>query len=65
MASPQELACIYAALILQDDDVPITADKIQAIVNAAGITVEPFWPGAYVKALQGTDVKVRILLWVR
>lgn len=65
MATPQELACIYAALILQDDDVPITADKIQSIVNAAGVTVEPFWPGAYAKALQGVDVKVGNLFYIQ
>lgn len=60
MASNQELACIYAALALQDDDTPITAEKIQAIVAAAGVTVEPFWAGLYAKALQGVDVKVSI-----
>lgn len=58
MASTQELACIYAALVLQDDDVAITGDKIQAILNAAGVHVEPFWPGLYANALQGVDVKV-------
>ena len=60
MASQHELACIYAALILQDDDVAITADKIQAILNAAGVHVEPFWPGLYANALQGVDVKALI-----
>ena len=58
MASNQELACIYAALALQDDEVPITAEKIQAIVKAAGVEIEPFWAGLYANALQGVDVKV-------
>ncbi|KAI1717391.1 60s acidic ribosomal protein domain-containing protein [Ditylenchus destructor] len=57
MASQQELACIYAALALQDDEVPITGEKIQALITAAGIQVEPFWPGLYAKALEGVDVK--------
>jgi len=57
MASPQELACIYAALALQDDEIKITGEKIQQMLDAAGITVEPFWPGVYAKALQGVDVK--------
>ena len=58
MASNQELACIYAALALQDDGVEITADKIQAIVSAAGVNIEPFWAGLYAKALEGVVVKV-------
>uniref|UniRef100_A0A7E4V0B0 Large ribosomal subunit protein P1 n=1 Tax=Panagrellus redivivus TaxID=6233 RepID=A0A7E4V0B0_PANRE len=57
MASQRELAVIYAALILQDEDVAITGDKIQAILTAAGVEVEPFWPGLYAKALEGVDVK--------
>merc|ERR1711976_753903 len=32
-----ELACTYAALILNDDDVEITGDKITAILKAANI----------------------------
>ncbi|KAK0425286.1 hypothetical protein QR680_009123 [Steinernema hermaphroditum] len=57
MAANQELACVYAALILQDDDVTITAEKIQAILTAAGVEVEPFWAGLFTKALDGVDVK--------
>ncbi|TKR93421.1 hypothetical protein L596_007882 [Steinernema carpocapsae] len=57
MASTQELACVYAALILQDDEVAITAEKIQAILTAAGVEVEPFWAGLFAKALEGVDVK--------
>ncbi|KAH7724886.1 acidic ribosomal protein P1 [Aphelenchoides avenae] len=60
MASQQELACIYAALALQDDGVGITGDKIQTILKAAGVEVEPFWPGLYAKALEGVDVKALI-----
>jgi large subunit ribosomal protein LP1 len=58
MASNDELACIYAALALQDDGVPVTGEKIQALVKAAGIEIEPFWAGLYAKALDGVDVKV-------
>merc|ERR1712174_175082 len=32
-----ELACTYAALILNDDDVEITGDKITAILKAANV----------------------------
>lgn len=61
MASNQELACIYAALALQDDGVPITGEKILTILKAAGVEVEAFWAGLYAKALEGVDVKVKKL----
>lgn len=60
-ASQEEMACVYAALVLQDDEVPITGEKIATILKAAGVQVEPFWPGLFAKALEGCDVKVRVL----
>ena len=36
-----ELACTYAALILNDDDVEITGDKITAILKV--FTKKPPW----------------------
>merc|ERR1711963_293244 len=52
-----ELACVYAALILADDDVAITGEKIQTILKAAGVDVEPYWPGLFAKALESCNVK--------
>jgi ribosomal protein L12E/L44/L45/RPP1/RPP2 len=47
--STSELACVYASLILADDGLDITADNINSIVKAAGVTVEPYWPSLFAK----------------
>ncbi|CAG0893297.1 unnamed protein product [Darwinula stevensoni] len=46
MASKAELACVYSALILCDDDVAVTAEKMATILKAANVTIEPYWPAA-------------------
>jgi len=55
-----ELACVYAALILADDDVAITPEKLNTILKAAGVEVEPYWPGLFSKALESCDLKTLI-----
>ncbi|KAI1211776.1 ribosomal protein 60S [Annulohypoxylon truncatum] len=56
--STAELASSYAALILADDGVEITADKLQTILKAAKVVdVEPIWTQLFAKALEGKDVK--------
>merc|ERR1711921_38650 len=55
-----ELACTYAALILNDDDVEVTGDKISTILKAANVEFEPFWPSLFAGALK--DVNVRELI---
>merc|ERR1719351_637975 len=60
MSNTSELACVYAALVLADDEIDITGEKIATILKAAKVTVEPFWPGLFAKALSGCDVKALI-----
>jgi large subunit ribosomal protein LP1 len=55
--SESELACVYAALILADDDVAITGEKISTLLKAAKVEVEPYWPGLFAKALESCNVK--------
>ncbi|KAF7762348.1 hypothetical protein Agabi119p4_8941 [Agaricus bisporus var. burnettii] len=52
-----ELAATYAALILADDGIEITSDKIISITNAAGVELEPIWASLLAKALEGKNVK--------
>ncbi|PNW70904.1 hypothetical protein CHLRE_17g738300v5 [Chlamydomonas reinhardtii] len=47
--STSELACTYAALILHDDGLEITADNINTICKAAGVEVEGYWPALFAK----------------
>ena len=50
------LAVSYAALILHDEGLPISAENINKLVKAANVEVESFWPGMFAKALQSANV---------
>ncbi|KAF2706973.1 hypothetical protein K504DRAFT_459412 [Pleomassaria siparia CBS 279.74] len=58
MSDRAEKACSYAALILADDSVEITPDRLLALLQAAGIDdMEPIWTTLFAKALEGRDVE--------
>ncbi|EFN72683.1 60S acidic ribosomal protein P1 [Camponotus floridanus] len=57
MTTEAELACVYSALILVDDDIAVTGEKIQTILKAANVNVDSYWPGLFAKALEGINVK--------
>jgi len=47
----EELACTYAALILHDDNITVTDEKIKAILAAAKMTVKPYLPGLFARVV--------------
>ncbi|CAK8569084.1 unnamed protein product [Lathyrus sativus] len=59
--SSGELGCIYATLILHDDGIPITAEKISTILKAADVTVESYWPSLFAKLTQSKNVDDLVL----
>ena len=38
----------------------LQAEKIQTILKAADVKVEPYWPGLFAKALEGLNLKTMI-----
>merc|ERR1712023_360825 len=48
--SAGELGCTYASLILHDDGQDVTEDKIKALLKAANVETEAYWPGLFCRA---------------
>merc|ERR1711869_27501 len=48
--SAGELGCTYASLILHDDGQEVTEDKIKALLKAANVETEAYWPGLFCRA---------------
>ncbi|KAH7824410.1 putative large subunit ribosomal protein LP1 [Monocercomonoides exilis] len=57
MATKEELACVYAALILHDDKIAITKDAIQAILTAANVKVPAYLPVLFAKMLANKNIE--------
>ena len=55
-ADKDELVCTYAALLLHDSALDITADKLNKVIKQSGNEVEAYWPGLFAKALQGQNI---------
>ena len=51
-----ELCCSYAALMLHDDGLEITAEKLSKVIKASGNEVEPYWPLLFSRALASAKV---------
>ena len=55
MAQP-ELACVYAALILNDDGIEISADKLNKLLSAAGVKLESYWVDLFSEYFKSHDI---------
>eukprot|EP00825_Cyclidium_porcatum_P022624 TRINITY_DN2489_c0_g1_i1.p2 TRINITY_DN2489_c0_g1~~TRINITY_DN2489_c0_g1_i1.p2 ORF type:complete len:146 (-),score=46.98 TRINITY_DN2489_c0_g1_i1:100-537(-) len=57
--NPQELAllaCSYAALILHDEEVDITPEKINQLLKAAGLKIESYWAQLLANVLKQKNI---------
>ncbi|KAF3987100.1 hypothetical protein FT663_04609 [Candidozyma haemuli var. vulneris] len=52
-----ESALSYAALILADSGLEISADKLSTLTTKANVPVEPIWTEIFSRALEGKDLK--------
>merc|ERR1711934_299763 len=55
-AEHDELCCSYAALMLHDDGLEITAEKLNKVIKASGNEVDAYWPVLFAKAMAGVKV---------
>ncbi|KVI07536.1 60S acidic ribosomal protein P1-like [Cynara cardunculus var. scolymus] len=56
-----ELACTYASLILHDDGIPITSEKIATLVSAANVSIESYWPSLFAKLCEKKSLEDLIM----
>ncbi|KAK7317083.1 hypothetical protein RJT34_01013 [Clitoria ternatea] len=56
-----ELGCIYASIILHDDGIAVTAEKINTVLKAANVSVESYWPGLFAKLAQSKNMDDLVL----
>ncbi|KAK7338140.1 hypothetical protein VNO77_18740 [Canavalia gladiata] len=50
------VASTYAALILNEDNIPITPENITTVLKTANIKVEAFWPTIFAKLAEKRNV---------
>ncbi|KAK4759084.1 hypothetical protein SAY87_020385 [Trapa incisa] len=54
--SSGEVACTYATMILHDDGIPITAEKIATLVKSSNVSVESYWPSLFAKLAEKRNI---------
>lgn len=52
-AQKDELVCTYSSLVLHDSEAEITAESMNAVIKAAGLSVEAYWTTLFSKMVAG------------
>ncbi|KAK9122302.1 hypothetical protein Syun_019919 [Stephania yunnanensis] len=59
--SVAEVACAYATMILHEDGVSVTADKIAALLKSANVHYDSYWPSLFAKLAEKKSIDDLIL----
>merc|ERR1712129_180571 len=51
-----ELLCVYSSMILHDSGLDISAENITKLIEAAGLSIDSFFPTLFAKAVGKRDV---------
>lgn len=50
------MACVFATLLLHDDGQEVSEENVKKVLAAAGLTVQPYWPALFLKAIGGRSI---------
>merc|ERR1712151_468101 len=50
------MACTFASLMLHDEGIELNNTNLKKVIDAAGVTVAPYWPMLFAQALSGKDL---------
>ncbi|ESW08437.1 hypothetical protein PHAVU_009G045800 [Phaseolus vulgaris] len=53
--------CILSVLILHDEEIAVTAEKINALLKASNVSTESYWPSLFAKLSQNKNIEDLIL----
>ena len=51
-----EISCILASLILVENNIDISEEKLLSLLNFAGIKIERYWPSMFVRLSRNFDL---------
>ncbi|XP_010267378.1 PREDICTED: 60S acidic ribosomal protein P1 [Nelumbo nucifera] len=56
-----EQACSLALLVLHDEGIPVTPEKIATLVKSANVSVESYWPSLFSKLAEKRNIEDLIM----